>query len=357
MINSLRLQNFRSYLDDSFEFENGVNIVVGPNASGKTNLLEALLMICRGSSYRTKNHEVVRFNQPWMKLYAQNDSNIIRKVVYKHQPDSNLTQKIITVNGKDYKRLPFDKMLPVVLFEPEHLQLLRGKPELRREFIDNLLQQTTTGFDRIKREYVRTLQQRNMLLKKRSDSQQNQMFVWNIRLSELGGQIAQARQKLIDNINLDISDLYQSLSHTKKHTVKARYQTVMSTNYSSSLLKLLEDNLQTDMARGFTGFGPHRDDWYLMLNGHSAQQIASRGEVRTILLALKILELKLIENITGKRPILLLDDVFSELDGARRRALTGFLKDYQTFITTTDADIVVQHFLNNCTVIPTTKTP
>lgn len=117
-------------------------------------------------------------------------------------------------------------------------------------------------------------------------------------------------------------------------------------------MTLLEQNIQKDRLRGFTGNGPHRHDLQVVLNDHPASLSASRGETRTLLLALKILELKLLERARDKKPLLLLDDVFSELDGARRKALTQFLEQYQSFITTTDADIVVQHFMDNCTILP-----
>jgi DNA replication and repair protein RecF len=121
------------------------------------------------------------------------------------------------------------------------------------------------------------------------------------------------------------------------------------------MLRKLEQNIDDDKLRGFTSYGPHRDDLGVIIDNHRAEVSASRGESRTVLLALKILELRLIEKSRGKKPILLLDDVFSELDGSRRKALTAYLQNYQTFITTTDADIVVQHFMGDCTIIPIQK--
>ena len=113
--------------------------------------------------------------------------------------------------------------------------------------------------------------------------------------------------------------------------------------------------MDLDFLRGFTAYGPHRDDLQAVLNGHPLQVSASRGETRTMLLTLKVLELQILEEVRGQKPILLLDDVFSELDGARRRALTSYLESYQTFLTTTDADIVIKHFTETSNVIPITK--
>lgn len=121
--------------------------------------------------------------------------------------------------------------------------------------------------------------------------------------------------------------------------------------YETSLLKKLEGSLELDIKRGFTGNGPHRDDLGVYLDGKPVIEVASRGEIRTIILVLKVTELKLLEDILGQPPILLLDDVFSELDTRRRQALTSYVSGYQTFITTTDADVVVQHF-TDCNIIP-----
>jgi DNA replication and repair protein RecF len=118
------------------------------------------------------------------------------------------------------------------------------------------------------------------------------------------------------------------------------------------LLHNLEIGLERDMLRGFTSVGPHREDMLITFNGHPASETASRGEARTLVLALKVIELQLLEQARGLTPLLLLDDVFSELDGARRRALTEYLSNYQTFITTTDADVVIQHFTESCQIIP-----
>ena len=124
------------------------------------------------------------------------------------------------------------------------------------------------------------------------------------------------------------------------------------TQYGTQLLHRLEASMEDDIIRGYTSYGPHREDFVLLFDGRPAAEVASRGEVRTAMLSLKIAELGLIESVRGLKPILLLDDVFSELDGARRQALTRYLKDYQAFITTTDADVVLQHFIDNCTIIP-----
>jgi DNA replication and repair protein RecF len=352
LIDSIRLQHFRSYHDDSFEFDPGVNIIVGPNASGKTNLLEAVLVACVGASYRVRDIELIRHNQPWARLDTRSEHGT--RTVKLETSDTGRAKKTIIIDNKPYLRLPLHKIVPVVLFEPNHLQLMHGSPELRRDFLDNLLEQTKAGFGVLRRQYKRTLAQRNALLKQDKQTAGQQLFAWNIRLSELGGQIAEARLQLIATINERLPELYKRLSKAKDD-IRIHYNgTSDIEQYGSRLLQKLDKSIELDFQRGFTAYGPHRDDIGIDLGGYPASDAASRGEIRTIVLGLKIIELQLLEAAHDKKPLLLLDDVFSELDGSRRLALTEYLKGHQTFITTTDADVVVQHFMDKCHIIPLT---
>jgi len=340
MITDLRLQHFRSYRDESFEFDPGVNIIVGPNASGKTNLLEAILVACCGSSYRGKDIELLSFNASWARLdaHAGNQNRVVK--IKRGLEDKVIKQ--FEIDGNTLSRLNINRSLPVVLFDPNHLQLLHGRPELRRGFLDDLLEQTVTGFGGLRRQYRRALAQRNALLKHMRGA--DQLFAWNIRLSELGGQLVAERLKLIEKFNKRIGQRYSQLAN-KRQRVKLEYITTCEpAHYSSQLLKRLEQSVEQDMARGFTSQGPHRDDLGVLLNGKPAAISASRGETRSLLLTLKLQEVDLVTDARQQAPLLLLDDVFSELDGSRRRALTDALQGHQSFITTTDADVVVQHF-------------
>ncbi len=351
-INSLRLQNFRSYGDDSFEFEHGVNIIVGPNASGKTNLLEAIMLSCRGKSYRGRDVELVAHGHDWARIDTFGDKADKRAI--KLQDADKKIKKIIEIDDKQYVRMPNQKKLPFVLFEPNHLLMFHGGPEQRREFIDNLLEQTKPEFSNTRKHYKRALAQRNSLLKS-GRANKDELFVWSLRLSDLGGVIVTERLQLLKTLNKQLPGIYEQLSGTKS-SIRATYVSeCREDSYATDLLKKLEQNIPQEVARGFTVFGPHRDDIEFSLNKHSVKESASRGEVRTIVLALKIFEQTQIENITSTKPLFLLDDVFSELDGARRRHLTEFLKSHQVFITTTDADVVVQHFSDKNKVIALTR--
>jgi len=345
MISNLRLQNFRSYADASFEFEPGVNIVVGPNASGKTNLLEAVLVLARGSSYRARDAELVRFDKPWARLdgFFEKQTRTI-----KIEPPA----KTFIIDDKPYKRLGLDKTLPAVYFEPNHLQLMTRGPEQRRDYFDDLLERSLPAYKTLLNSYKRTLAQRNALLKHHRRQAIQQLFVWNIRLSEQGSQVALARHNLVDEINELLAKTYSDISH-KKSKVRVDYDIQFPVdNYASRLLHKLESTAEADFERGFTAHGPHREDFTFYLNEQPAGQTASRGETRSLVLALKIFELGLIERIRGQKPMFLLDDVFSELDGSRRRALVARLKDHQTIITTTDAEAVLEYFSEKHNLIP-----
>jgi DNA replication and repair protein RecF len=349
MITSIRLQNFRSYADESFEFEPGVNIIVGPNASGKTNLLEAVLVLARGTSYRAKDFELVQFDKPWARLegFFEKQSRVV-----KIEEKNAKFEKSYEIDNKHFRRLSLEKTLPIVFFEPNHLQFITRRSEERRDFIDELLERSEVGFKVVTTNYRRVLAQRNSLLKLGPTAAKAQLFAWNVRLSELGTKIAEARSMLIAEINKDISKNYSIISK-KPSKVEMFYDLQFPIEqYASKLLNKLEASTKTDLERGFTAYGPHREDIVFYLNEQPMGQTASRGEARSLVLALKIFELELIEKVRGQKPIFLLDDVFSELDGARRQALVDYLKDHQTIITTTDADAIIEHFTDANKIIP-----
>jgi DNA replication and repair protein RecF len=349
MIDSIRLQKFRSYGDASFEFEKGVNIIVGANASGKTNLLEAILVLASGKSFRAKDAELIKFSAPWARLdgFFGPHEHTVKLVLH-----GDKAQKDFVADGKPFRRMVLDKTIPTVLFEPSHLQLVSRGPDFRRDYFDDILGRTQPGFKSLSANYRRALSQRNALLKQAPSAAKKQLFAWNVRLSELGAQIVQKRVELANAVNITAPKSYGKIAN-KRSKVELIYESPLDTaNYSSRLLAKLEATESADFERGFTSYGPHREDFILYLNKQPAQASASRGEVRSLLIALKIFELGLIEKQRGGRPIFLLDDVFSELDGARRSHLVDYLKDHQTIITTTEADSVLSHFSGEQRIIP-----
>lgn len=344
MLQTLELTNFRSYESGLFGFEPGVNIIVGPNASGKTNLLEAIHMVCTLQGFKAHDRDLIKLETEWSRLEALTDNGTR---VVKLQTDKS---KQIEIDGVVKKRLSVQNSLPVVVFEPEHMLLLGKEPERRRSYLDGILTLTKPGFRQDLLEYRRALMQRNRLLKQ-DKLDNSQLFVWDVQLAERAGKIASARSELVATLQANCQQNYRSISNHKE-PLSVRYESKMSPeNYSEDLLNYLRQHSETDRRRGFTGAGPHRDDMSVELNNYDARATASRGETRSVVLALKITELRLLEEQTGKRPVLLLDDVFSELDGTRRRALAETLQNYQTFLTTTDADVAVDHFSSH-NIIP-----
>ncbi len=347
-ITSLHLQQFRSYDDFAVELSPNVNIIVGPNASGKTNLLEAVLLVAGSSSFRASALDVIQHDKKWARVEAMM-TDVNRNVAIERSGDTFKRRYVI--NEAQRQRLRFEDCLPVVLFEPENMRLLTGSPELRRDFLDDILSITDPQFASTKKHYIRALVQRNNLLKQHKSNIHDQVFVWNIRLSELAGYIAQARYSLIERFNNDISDTYSTIA-TKSNAVLLRYSTPLQIeNYESQLLQMLEQHLPQDIERGFTAYGPHREDFTVELKSVMAKASASRGETRTLVLSLKLLEVTLLNETRNTKPLVLLDDVFSELDGARRKALTTYLTNHQTIITTTDADVVAKDFAQHANTI------
>lgn len=343
-----RLQYFRSYTDGSFEFDPTVNIIVGPNASGKTTILEAILVGLGGKSFKASDKEVIHTENSWARV----DIGTTEETrVVKIKTENQKTTKTFEIDGKVYKRLPQERILPTVLFEPNNLLLFHGSPERRRTFLDDLIEQITPGYTTTLHHYKRVLAQRNALLKQATQSNNDQLFVWNLRLSELGGKIVVQRRKLLEKLNEHISNLYSEIAGVKT-SIEFLYQTPIShQNYETGLLEALERHFNRDSTLGFTSYGPHREDFKAIIGGKDASEVASRGEVRTMVLVLKMLEAQFVESARHKRPLLLLDDVFSELDGRRRQALVSFLKPYQSLITTTDADVVIDHFTTKAKVL------
>lgn len=341
---SIRLQNFRSYSDFVVELSDGVNIVVGPNASGKTNLLEAFMVVSGFSSYRTNFNNLINFNADWCRIDADfGDKKRVIKI--NSQPKLN---KVYEINNKQTKRITYKDIVPVVLFEPNHMQLLTGSPETRRNYLDGILLKTDIEYAKTLRDYKKILIQRNNLLKKNNT---DSIFVWDIQLSQAAGYLYKKRKRLINRLNEKLSDRYKNISTKDMDVEMSLVCNSPQENYETELINLLNKEVENDLRKGFTSKGPHRDDFLISLNGVAAEYTASRGETRTMILALKLLEVDLIETERQQKPLILLDDVFSELDGARRKALTRYINTHQTIITTTDADIVTKEFAQNSNLI------
>ncbi len=349
-LQTIQLENFRSYERRVFALDPGITLVVGPNASGKTNLLEGVYVLATTRSFRAKDVDLVRHEQDYFRLVGQTDE--MELSLGFGQQESGARVKRVMHDSVKRSLVAHIGALSAVLFEPNDLSLLVGPPDGRRRYLDTILCQTDPAYMTALTTYRRVLKQRNSLLDRfATDAIKDQIFAWDVKLASTAGTIVEARKELITYLNNLIPDLYGRIAGTEQ-SFRLRYEpSVDGVDYGSSFLEALDTNLFRDLAAGFTTVGPHREDFSVKFKDSRMSTLASRGEVRTAVLALKLAEILYMEQQTGRKPILLLDDVFSELDKSRRTLLLTQLVGYQTIITTTDADHVRVDLPKNFTLI------
>lgn len=336
-ITRLTLNNFRSYQDQVFTLDPSVTLIVGPNGSGKTNILEALYVLATTKSFRAKDEALVQQGSDVLRVEATSDEADYR-FAYQKQPT---VAKKVTHNGVKKSLRGHIGTVPVVLFEPGDLQLLAGPPSARRAYIDTILCQTDPDYLQALNEYKRALKQRNALLRNHDYILADILFAWNVQLAGPAIIIRTKRQEFITYLQTKLPSLYAAIAG-KDHEISINYQPnpEPATLNEAELLSRLEASAQRDSMAGFTTLGPHRDDLVVMFDGHHIDARASRGEHRSVVLALKLAELEYQNEFARSQPIFMLDDVFSELDTYRRGFLLEAIGDYQTIVTTTEADAV-----------------
>lgn len=330
-VQNLHVKHIRSHAEYSLEFSPEVTIITGENGSGKTSLLEAVYISLQGSSFRGSDRELLQKDSPWWKIDVILDDQQTRTI--KFDPEKITSRKQFVIDSKTTARLPVKYKYPVVLFEPEDLRLLHGSPTRRRQFIDRFINQLNPLYGPVLRKYERALKQRNNLLKN-AYIQDDELFAWNVALAEHGSYIIEQRIAFIEQINQNLAALYQDIAGTHDE-VSIHYSHTFVGDIKQKLLNELHAHLERDRYLGNTSVGPHRHDVIFNINNSPALSTASRGEARTIVLALKFLEVAIIEQLTGKSPIVLLDDVFSELDTKRQQALSERIEGYQIIMTST----------------------
>lgn len=345
-IKKLDVYNVRSHQTGSFDFVDTMNAIVGPNGIGKTTLIESLYVLLQGKSFKGSINEIATYGSNQFRIKADViTSATSHERALGFQQVELAAQKKWKIDGKSYARLPARERLPVVLFEPDLARLINGSPERRRSYLDQIAAQLNIEVASAQNRFERTIKQRNKLLKQLRESHifsaNDELFIWNTQLAHLSEQIIESRQLVIEKLQAEISEYYARLGGTDD--IFLTYLSSVSSDpktYASRLLQFLETSVTRDIALGYTSFGPHRDDLEIRLADQPAADRASRGEIRTIVIALKLLETELLASHFSKQnisPTLLLDDVLSELDLVHQeRVLEGF-KDYQVFITTTDA--------------------
>lgn len=324
---SLRVQHVRTHHDYTLTLAPDVTVITGANGSGKTSLIEALYIALQGSSFKGADKDILQHDENWYRIDLDFSDDTERAVKFDATRQTGRKQFII--DDKTHYRLPLQQRLPVVLFEPDDLRLLHGSPERRRRFIDHCINQVDPLYSATLRRYERALKQRNALLKRQASS--DNFFAWNVTLSEYGSMIIEKRFHFINELNDRLNSTYEAIAG-QGDTVRVSYSASQGSS-KQKLLSELHHATERDLLLGFTTVGPHRHDVVFEFNGAPALSVASRGEVRSVVLALKFLEIDIIERITNERPIVLLDDVFSELDDARQQHLTTLTKSHQIIIT------------------------
>ncbi|GAC1602268.1 MAG: DNA replication/repair protein RecF [Candidatus Saccharimonadales bacterium] len=348
-IEALELTNFRSYEAARFELHPDVTLVVGPNASGKTNLLESLYVLASTKSFRAKDRDLVRHGQEHFRVAATGEG-VEYALGYS---GAGAAEKKVTHDGVKRTLAGHVGQIQVTLFEPTDLDLVAGAPEGRRKYLDFLLCQTDRSYLKVMQQYRRVLKQRNTLLDGFEMEQiRREIFAWDVKLSELAVQIYEARQALLKVLVRSTPLLYQDIAG-EAVAVGFEYLPSVKGVYADEFMDTLAQNLPRDLAAGFTTIGPHREDFKVKFKNNDITTVASRGETRTLVLAMKLAELQYAEEKTGVRPLLLLDDVFSELDKQRRGYLLNRLEGYQTIVTTTDADAITREFKTPHKIITT----
>ena len=388
-LNQLVLRNFRSYADCEIEFTDRVNLIVGENAQGKTTLLEAIYFLSTAKSHRTyPDNELIRHSESWFYLKGEitaTDGSPPNPEPHNLQPLNLMTVEVSNeLSGK--KRFKFNGIIQkklsqwigqfnVVFFSPESLTLVKGSPADRRRFIDLLISQINSAYLNSLQNYQFALKQRNELLKQIRSKQASPDFLdpWDDILIDEGISIIQTRVRMFDQLKAYVQAKHTELTGNRE-ILELKYQPspqkideaveqIREDPVTGEATDIFRRGLQSarsyDILRGMTSVGPHRDDFKLILESKSAgtmyfqeaKAFGSQGQQRTIALALKLGELEVIRETTGKTPIVLLDDVFSELDEERSSFLFKLLGrlNAQTFITSTRQEAWIPE-LGDCRV-------
>lgn len=328
IIKSVKLVNFRNHSEYNLECTDETSLILGKNGCGKTSVLEAIYVMLRGKSFRAVDAEILKRGEEFYRVELEFNNG--EKVVATFDGE---TKNFLIVDKKT-RRLPKKNKYPVVLFLPSDLNLISGSPAKRRDYFDRVFSQFNERYDDSLLKYNKALKQRNELLKN-ENLKPGDVFSWNMLLARYGSEICRFRQQFVDEINGRLTEVYRSIADNEDE-IKLELTTQVNGVSEDKYLKQLEANLERDKYLGHTGFGVHRDDFLFLFNGKLADGSASRGETRSVILALKFIEADLVYVKTGLRPVVLLDDVFSELDKTRQKSLVKNFKDNQVIITSVE---------------------
>ncbi|BAY12403.1 DNA replication/repair protein RecF [Calothrix sp. NIES-2098] len=361
-LKSIHLRQFRNYTDQKVEFSAAKTILVGNNAQGKSNLLEAVELLATLRSHRmARDRDLVQEGE----AIAQVNASLERQTGIS---DLSLTlrrngRRTVALNGESVRRqMDFLGVLNAVEFSSLDLDLVRGGPEGRRSWLDTLLIQLEPVYAHILHQYNQVLRQRNAFLKHTQDSalstqHAEQLAVWDAQLATTGTRVIRRRERAIQRLAPIATKWHSSISGSTE-TLQIEYapSVPLGDNYPQEVQQAFLDKIQqravAELRQGTTLVGPHRDEVELIINQTPARQYGSQGQQRTLVLALKLAELQLIEEVVGEPPLLLLDDVLAELDLYRQNQLLDAIQDrFQTLITTTHLGSFDSQWLNSSQIL------
>jgi len=338
ILRSIALRNFRNYQSENFSLHEGLNLIYGENAQGKTNLLEAIHILLTFRSFKQlKTEELIQFGQPQARIkgevYTELGLNDVHIVL-------NKGGKAVRLNGKVVYRLTkVVGRFNTVAFLPSDLELIKGSPQGRRRYLDRVICNFNPEHLVDLRSYLRSLMQRNALLTKSARLSSDSIEVWDERIAELGAKIIERRIKYTKKFESEVREIYKLLTGNDSQ-ISMHYGSSfkLSSNISGAFKERLKSSLDVDRRRGYTSVGPHRDLIEFRIDGKNANEFASQGEAKTIAIALKVSEIEISKIKTGRTPILLLDDITSELDERRKSFLFQLLNEFrgQIFVTATN---------------------
>ena len=366
-LKSLHLRSFRNYVDHQIEFTTRKTILVGNNAQGKSNLLEAVELLASLKSHRTsRDRELVLDTADWGKIEATLERAYgTREVSMTFRKQGRRT---VALNGENLRRqLDFLGILNAVQFSSLDLDLVRGAPEVRRGWLDDLLIQLEPVYANILQQYNQILRQRNALLKKirameeqapeSGSNYEPQLQLWDEQLAAAGSRVTRRRARAIARLAPIAQTWHKLISGaTEELTVSYLPNVACETDepnlVQQAFLAQLQERRRAEYYQGKTLVGTHRDEIALTINQTPARYYGSQGQQRTLVLALKLAELKLIEEVIGEPPLLLLDDVLAELDPHRQKQLLEVIGDrFQTIITTTHIDSFNQDWIEDSQIL------
>lgn len=352
-LENLKIDNFRNYKNIDLLFDNRLNVFFGSNAQGKTNLLEAIHVLSLTKSHRTNyDKELIHWDEEQSLL-----TGLVKTKITKLPLEINLTNKgkIAKINHLEQKKLSnYIGYFNVVLFAPEDLQLIKGNPYLRRKFLDMEFGKISNNYLITASSYKSLLKERNAFLKNMKATNQNQIYLETIseKLIEFATKYIYQRAIYIKKLEEIASKIHAEISNNKEK-LEIQYKATVSNTENVTIIKeqlenIFAKHLEKDILFGNTQYGPHKEDFNVLINGFKVSDFGSQGQQRTAALSLKLAEIDLIKKETGEYPVLLLDDVFSELDAERQQHLLLTIKDkVQTFITTPSVSDIDENTLRD----------